>query len=67
MTSGFGEERKCGLRLLTETGRKLAAAGYLAMRIDFRGVGDGGGGQQRCEQQHTLREHTRVRVASAAR
>jgi len=40
LAAPFGEERKCAYRLLVELARRVAAAGYLALRCDYRGTGE---------------------------
>lgn len=40
MASPYGEERKCGLRLMVEAARALAGAGVDVLRFDYRGAGE---------------------------
>ncbi len=39
----FAEEKKSSLRPIVEMAREMAAAGFTAVRIDFRGTGDASG------------------------
>ncbi len=39
----FAEEKKSSLRPLVEMAREMAAAGFTAVRLDFRGTGDASG------------------------